>query len=308
VSKVRIGTRASRLARAQTEQFGEALRGAHPGLEIEYVNVTTDGDMTTTPLWESPVPGVFVSRLRDELLASRVDVVVHSMKDLPAAHCPGLSTVCVPPRVDPRDVVVSRNGLALSALAPGSRVGTSSPRRTATLRRHRNDLRVESIRGNIDSRIAKVLSGEYDATVLALAGLIRADLTDAITEYLSTDMSLPAPRQGALAIEARDDDLQVATLCQSLEDPVSRLTSEAERSLLVGLNAGCSTAIGGLASWSDNTLTLVAELALADTGEALRLEGQATARLDDLDAATALGNELASALMGHDIYERASFS
>lgn len=308
MSKVRIGTRSSRLARAQTEQFGDALRVAHPELEIDYVLVTTDGDKTTTPLWESPVPGVFVSRLRDELMASRVDVIVHSMKDLPAAHCPGITTVCVPARVDPRDVVVSRSGHTLSALAPGARVGTSSPRRTATLRRYRDDVRVESIRGNIDSRIAKVLSGEYDATVLALAGLIRADLTEVITEYLSTEMSLPAPRQGALAIEARDGDDEMAALCRLLEDPLSRLTSEAERSLLVGLNAGCSTAIGGLASWSGGTLTLVAELAVVDTGEALRLEAQTSAGLDDLDAATALGEELASKLMAQDIYERASWS
>lgn len=308
MSKVRIGTRASRLATAQTRQFGEALREAHPGLEIDYVEVTTEGDLTTTPLWESPVPGVFVSRLRDELLAGRVDFIVHSMKDLPAAHHPGITTVCVPPREDPRDVVVAKDGLLLSELAPGARVGTSSPRRTATLRRLRGDVRVESIRGNVDSRIAKVQSGEYDATVLALAGLIRAGLTDAITQYLSVEDCVPAPRQGALAIEARDDDGLMAELCAPLEDPRSRLTSEAERSLLVGLGAGCSTAIGGLARWEAGTLHVIAELASADTGEALRLEAEAPATLGDRVAATSLGESLARRFVSEDIYRRVSWS
>jgi hydroxymethylbilane synthase len=308
VSKLRIGTRNSRLAKAQTQQVGAALQVEHPDLDIEYVGVTTEGDLTTTPLWESPVAGVFVSRLREELLAHRVDVIVHSMKDLPAAHHDLVVTACVPLREDPRDVLVSRGSENLMHLPPGSRVGTSSPRRTATIRRHRDDLVVESIRGNIDTRIDKVMRGDYYATVLALAGLIRAGMTEVISHYLPHQEFLPAPRQGALAIECRAGDDDTVALFAPLHDRVSALTSEAERALLLGLRAGCSTALGALATWEDGTLSLTAELSVAHTGESARLSQSAPIGVDESHRAHNLGLALAAEFREMDIYQRASWS
>jgi len=305
---IRIGTRTSRLAMAQTQLVGEALRAAHPGLAIEYVGVITEGDLTTTPLYESPTPGVFVSRLREELIAGRVDVIVHSMKDLPAADDERVVTACVPQREDPRDVLVSAESARLVDLPAASRVGTSSPRRAASIRRFRGDLHVESIRGNIDTRIDKVMRGEYQATVLALAGLIRAGLTEAITEYLPVDDFLPAPRQGALAIECRSDDETSAALLLPLNHPESRTTSEAERSLLLGLGAGCSTAVGALATLSGGVLHLSAELAVAETGEALRLDASAPVAERPMEIARQLGLGLADQFRSHDIYEKAAWS
>lgn len=307
MTKIRVGTRNSRLARAQTELMGRLLSTHHVGLEVEYVEVVTQGDQTTTPLYESKTPGVFVSALREELLDHGVDVIVHSMKDLPAAHHPRIVLAGVPAREDPRDVVVSRDNLALSDLPAGALVGTSSPRRAASVRRWRADLRVESIRGNVDTRIDKVARGDYDATVMALAGLKRTGLTGAITEHLSLKDFLPAPRQGALALECRLGDLETAELVGALEHPHTRLTTEAERGVLVGLGAGCSTAVGALATWEAGVLTLLAELAVVETGEAYRIVRDVSCAETDGGAALALGLAVAEEFRESDIFEKVSW-
>lgn len=308
MTKIRVGTRSSRLARAQTELVGRLLQAHHRDLEIEYVEVITQGDQTTTPLYESKTPGVFVSALRDELLSHTVDVIVHSMKDLPAAHHPQIVLACVPAREDPRDVLVSRGNILFAALPAGSLVGTSSPRRAASVRRWRTDLRVESIRGNVDTRIDKVARGEYDATVMALAGLKRSELTAVITEHLSLEDFLPAPRQGALALECRVGDAESAALLGVLEHSHTRVTTEAERGVLVGLAAGCSTAVGALATWEAGVLTLSAELAVFETGEAYRIVREASCAMTDGDAALALGMAVADEFRESAIFEKVSWS
>jgi len=308
MTKIRVGTRNSRLARAQTELMGLLLRTHHLDLELEYVEVLTQGDQTTTPLYESKTPGVFVSALREELLDHRVDVIVHSMKDLPAAHHPHILIACVPAREDPGDVVVSRDNISLANLPSGSLVGTSSPRRAASVRRWRADLRVESIRGNVDTRIDKVARGDYDATVMALAGLKRTGLTGAITEHLSVRDFLPAPRQGALALECRVGDRESAELVAVLEHAHTRLTTEAERGVLLGLAAGCSTAVGALATWEAGVLELSAELAVVETGEAFRIVRDVSCAETDRGAALELGLAVAEEFRESDIFEKVSWS
>ncbi len=200
MAKFRIGTRASLLALTQTRWVASQLQLHFPGLSIEEVLITTEGDLSTSPLSESKTPGVFVSALRNALYDREVDFVVHSMKDLPAKLEPGISVAAVPKREDVRDVLVSKGNLKLSELRRGAKVGTSSPRRAATLRQLRPDLELVSIRGNVDTRIAKVREGDYDATILALAGLNRIGRSAELSEIFSPEVMIPAPGQGALAV------------------------------------------------------------------------------------------------------------
>ncbi|MBI1351449.1 MAG: hydroxymethylbilane synthase [Actinomycetales bacterium] len=291
---IRLGTRASVLARTQSATVGDAL-AALAGRPWTEVLVTTPGDDTSKPLDQPGSPGLFVSTLRKALLAGDVDVIVHSFKDLPSAPEPGLVLAAVPSREDPRDALVSQNDVALADLPAGSVVGTSSPRRSAALLRLRPDLAVVPIRGNVDTRIRKARDGEVDATVLAVAGLTRIGRADEITEVLPL---LPAPAQGALAVECRATDREMLDLLTQLDDPHSRLTTMAEREVLVGINAECTTAIAALATWADDTLSLTAEL--TDDRGNQRVELQADARLDDLAAARELGQRAAAALVAPD--------
>ena len=273
MSVIRVGTRGSRLAIAQTRLVMAALKHQHPGLEWVEVVITTDGDRFTGALHTAPIPGIFVSALRDALLAHEVDVIVHSMKDLPGADHPEISLAAVPQREDPVDVLVAAKGATLDSLPTGSVVGTSSPRRAASIRRARADLHVADIRGNITTRIDKVHSGDYAATVLAKAGLIRAGLTEAISHELPLENFLPAPRQGILAIEARLDDLATRQVLSSLDDQHTRVLAAAEQGILLGLEAGCHSAVSALAHINGSTLEMVAELADPDTGEVERVHG-----------------------------------
>ncbi|MDR9397131.1 hydroxymethylbilane synthase [Pontimonas sp.] len=293
---LRVGTRGSQLARTQTlwvmARLEQSLSTAPDWTEVV---VKTEGDEYTGELSKAPTPGIFVSRLREELLAGRVDVIVHSMKDLPAAPYEAITLAAVPQRENPADVLISRGDLPLSELAPGSVVGTSSPRRAASIRRARPDLRPQSIRGNITTRIDKVLRGDYDATVLARAGLARIDALDQISEELDSTVFLPAPRQAALAVECRSDDDETLAVLQRLDDPVARLCTRVEQAILIGLDAGCHTAVSALATWEPGGeeptggLTLRAELADADTGEVVSTSGQLQSSFDALvsDEATA---------------------
>src|SRR3954453_1015468 len=244
MNAIRLGTRASLLAMTQSRWVADRLAAA-TGREVELVEVSTTGDRVDTPLAQLGGTGVFVSALREALLAGRIDVAVHSLKDLPTAPADGLALAAVPVREDPRDVVVGRDGLTLGELPVGSRVGTGSPRRAAQLHALGLGLVIVDIRGNVDTRIRKVREGEYDAVVLARAGLARIGRLEEATEVLDPLQMLPAPGQGAPAVEPRADDH--ATEVAALDDPRSRAAVTAERAVLATLEGGCAAPIGALA-------------------------------------------------------------
>lgn len=304
---LRVGTRSSLLALTQTRTFVDEFLRANPDQSVEEVHITTEGDLSATPLSESKTPGVFVSALRDALLENRVDFIVHSMKDLPAEPFFGIVTACIPDREDIRDVFVSKNGLDLLQIPKGSLIGTSSPRRTASIRRIRPDLRVQSIRGNVDTRLAKVQSGEFDATVLAHAGLKRINRLESISQILPADLFIPAPGQGALSVECRADDAGLAAMLGALTNKEVALTSTAERQVLVGISAGCATAIGATATYVDGVLTLTAELAIEQTGEAELVTESLLAGLENLELARGLGMSVATKLLSSPIAAKVSF-
>jgi hydroxymethylbilane synthase len=245
---VKVGTRRSLLATTQAGTVAELIR-TQLGREAVLVEVTTDGDRSQgagTPLVEAGGTGVFVGALREALLSGAVDVAVHSLKDLPTYPHDGVTLAAVPLREDPRDVVVARDGLTLGELPVGSRVGTGSPRRAAQLHALGLGLDVVGVRGNVDTRIGKVRAGEYDAVLLARAGLARIGRLDEATEVLDPLQMLPAPGQGALAVECRSDDELAGELAR-LDDPHTRAAVRAERAVLATLEGGCSAPIGALA-------------------------------------------------------------
>lgn len=242
---IRLGTRASRLATAQSRQVAASI-SERLGYEVELVEVSTEGDVSSAPLTSFGGAGVFVSALRQALADGRVDVAVHSLKDLPTAPEPGIALAACPPREDPRDVLVAAGGLTLGELPVGSRVGTGSPRRASQLHALGLGLEVAGIRGNVDTRLRKLVEGEYDAIVLAHAGLARLGLLDKVTEVLDPIQMLPAPGQGALAVECRGDDADLVAALGQLDDPATRACVTAERAVLATLEAGCSAPVGAL--------------------------------------------------------------
>ncbi len=241
---LRIGTRPSALALAQSELVAARLRAA--GLAAELVTVSTHGDRSSAPIPTLGV-GVFVSQLREALVAGEVDVAVHSYKDLPTAPDPRLTIAAVPPREDPRDALVARDGKVLGELPPGSTVGTGAPRRIAQLEALGLGLVPVPIRGNVDTRLGKVASGELDAVVVAAAGLRRLGRIDEASELLDPLQMLPAPAQGALAVECRAGDPVADLLTRALDDEHARAAVTAERAVLAALEAGCSAPVGALA-------------------------------------------------------------
>lgn len=245
-SALRLGTRASALATTQSTLVADLVRG-QLGREVELVAITTEGDASAASLNQLGGTGVFVSALRDALLDGRIDLAVHSLKDLPTGHCDGITLAAVPLREDPRDAIVARDGLTLGELPSGSRVGTGSPRRASQLHALGLGLDVADIRGNVDTRIGKVRAGEYDAVVLARAGLARLARLDEATEVLDPLQMLPAPGQGALAVECRSGDQDLAAELAALEDPRSRSAVDAERAVLATLEGGCLAPVGALA-------------------------------------------------------------
>jgi len=298
IAGFRIGTRASLLARTQTDHVADALRRLDPAPGLEIVPIVTEGDRSTAPLAQIGGTGLFVSALRDALLEGRIDIAVHSYKDLPTAAAPGLVIAAVPLRADPRDALVARDGLTLGELPAGSRIGTGSPRRAAQLRALGLGLEVVAIRGNIDTRMGKVASGELDAVVLAAAGLRRVERTEAITELLDPPQMLPAPAQGALAVECRADDAAAIALLASLDDADTRAAVAAERALLRELEAGCSAPIGALADVAvgdgpeDSELFLRANVTAPDGSQAIRLSATGAPA-----QAEAIGRRLAQDLL-----------
>src|SRR5918998_6018892 len=295
---LRIGTRPSALAVAQSELIAERLRAAgHPA---ELVPVSTRGDRSTAPIPTLGV-GVFVSQLRDALAAGEVDVAVHSYKDLPTAPDRRLTLAAIPPREDPRDALVARDGKVLGELPVGATVGTGSPRRIAQLEALGLGLRPVPIRGNVDTRLGKVAAGELDAVVVAAAGLRRLGRIDEATELLDPLQMLPAPAQGALAVECRASDPELAALlARVLDDASARAAVAAERAVLATLEAGCSAPVGALADVvSDLTddgriVDRVLLRAVVGTGDGALLRASATGDLDDVEK---LGAALAAELL-----------
>jgi hydroxymethylbilane synthase len=258
---LRVGTRASLLARTQTDQVVAAI-----GVPVEIVPIVTAGDRSTAALDQIGGTGVFVSALRSALLAGEIDVAVHSYKDLPTAEAEGIVVAAVPARQDPRDALVARDGLTLGQLPAGSRVGTGSPRRAAQLRALGYGLTIVALRGNVDTRMGRVASGDLDAVVLALAGLRRLGRDGEVTEILDPIQMLPAPAQGALAVECRAADASARAVLSTVDSADTRAAVAAERALLAALEAGCTAPVAALA-----------EIADGDDGVEVFLRGSVTA-------------------------------
>ena len=272
---LRLGTRRSTLALAQARLVADALR--ERGTEVELVEVVTTGDQSSAALTSFAGVGVFVAELRQRLFDGDVDFAVHSLKDLPTKPDEALRLAAVPARDDPRDALVSRDGARLDALPAGARVGTGSPRRAAQLRALGFGLEIAPIRGNVDTRLRKVAEADYDAVVVAAAGLARLGRIDEATELIDPGQMLPAPGQGALAVECRaDDDALAQLLAAALDDPATRAAVDAERSLLAALEAGCTAPVGALADVAmgedgEDEIYLRAVVAAVDGSHTLRM-------------------------------------
>lgn len=292
---LRLGTRASALATTQSSQVAARIT-AETGVEVTLVPVSTEGDRNLAPLTSFGGQGVFVAALREALAAGEVDVAVHSLKDLPTAPDPRLLLAAIPRREDPRDALVARDDLTLGELPAGARIGTGSPRREAQLRALGLGVDVVPVRGNVDTRIAKVTSGDLDAVVLARAGLLRLGREDDATEVLDPLQMLPAPGQGALACECRVDDEATARTLGVLDDPHTRAAVTAERSLLSTLEAGCSAPVGALAevAWGDAGDELWLRAVVGDVSGTPTIRLSATGSLDE---PVAIGERLAAEML-----------
>ena len=287
---LRLGSRRSPMAIAQSRQVADLITD-RTGYQVEIVGVTTLGDVSRAQLTQIGGTGVFVSALREALLGGEVDLAVHSLKDLPAGPAPGIVLAAVPARDDPRDALVARDGAKLADLPSGTRIGTGSPRRAAQLLGLRGDLRCVPIRGNAHTRLEKVEQGELGGVVLGYAGLARIGCLGAVTQVFEPDEMLPAPGQGALAVECRDDSSGLAGLLEAVSDRASMAAVTAERSLLEALAAGCSAPIGGYADGIEQ-LRMRAAVMSTDGTRVLRAHGGA--RIGD---ARQLGRDLAAELL-----------
>jgi hydroxymethylbilane synthase len=267
-----FAARPSALARWQTARVIQLLQAAHPGLECgEYVITTTGDRVLDRPLPPISSKGLFTGELEAALLSGKVEAAVHSLKDLPVEDTPGVVVAAIPEREAAYDVLVSADGQTLSELPKGARVGTSSLRRTAQLLARRPDLNILSLRGNVDTRLRKVISGEYDAIVLAQAGLTRLGLQSHISEVFSLDVMLPAPGQGALAVQCRADDAETLQLLASIHDPRTAAAVSAERAFLAAMGGGCSLPIGAFAEKNNGTVILTGGVISADGKKGIRL-------------------------------------
>ncbi|MGB3686333.1 MAG: hydroxymethylbilane synthase [Ornithinimicrobium sp.] len=280
---MRLGTRGSALATTQAHLIGGQLRAA--GSNVDIVTVKTEGDVSDRPLTEIGGTGVFATALRTALLRREIDIAVHSLKDLPVANYPGLSIAAITVREDPRDVVITANGQPLHELGSSARVGTGSPRRAGQLAALAPAVEVVDIRGNVNTRIAKLRSGQVEALVLAAAGMARLGRSAEVTQTLSPEEMLPAPGQGALAVEcrdpeygpssehARDRDFRIKTACAALDDPLTRGCVEAERAMLSALEAGCTAPVGALATRSGDEYELTGWVRQAGVSPRIKATG-----------------------------------
>lgn len=295
---LRLGSRRSPMAVAQSRNVARLLT-ERTGRPVDIVGVTTLGDVSREQLTQIGGTGVFVSALRESLLRREVDFAVHSLKDLPTGAPQGITLAAIPPRDDPRDALVARNGAKLADLQAGARIGTGSPRRAAQLAVLRGDITCVPIRGNAGTRLAKVRDGELDAVVLAYAGLARIGHTDLVSEVFEPDNMVPSPGQGALAVECRAEDAELTGLLATIDHWQSRAAVTAERGLLAALEAGCSAPVGAYAALSGTQLRLdavvlgekmiVREHGEADATDAARLGRELAARMLALGAADLVG-------------------
>ncbi|MET8115402.1 MULTISPECIES: hydroxymethylbilane synthase [Streptomyces] len=301
---LRLGTRRSKLAMAQSGQVADAVSQV-TGRPVELVPITTYGDTSREHLAQIGGTGVFVAALREALVRGEVDFAVHSLKDLPTAPHDELVLAAVPVREDPRDVLIARDALKLTDLPNGARIGTGSARRMAQLNAyaaaHGRDVTTVPIRGNVDTRIGYVTSGELDAVVLAAAGLNRVGRSGEVTDFLSVDTVLPAPGQGALAVECSVRDTELIAALAELDDPFTRAAVTAERSLLAALEAGCTAPVGALADLLTDG-PIVKEMRLR--GVVGTTDGTTLVQLSTTgpvpgthEAAMALGRELATEML-----------
>jgi hydroxymethylbilane synthase len=293
-----IGTRGSALARWQTDWVRARLQTAWPDLECQTRLFTTSGDrILNKPLPEIGGKGLFTEELENALRNGEIDLAVHSLKDLPIDDAPGLTLGAIPVREDARDVLISRNGWTLDTLPRGARVGTSSLRRSAQLLALRPDLTLLPLRGNVDTRIRKALQGDYDAIVLAAAGVLRLGLGEHITEYLPFEVMLPAPGQGAMAVQSRADDASVLELLRPLDDPAPRAAVTAERAFLKALGGGCSAPVAAYAiSNPQSLISMTGRVASPDGCRVIRVSGVSADPI-------ALGAELARKALAQDAGE-----
>ncbi len=291
IRPLRLGTRGSALARAQSTEVAEQIEKTCDRA-VELVEIVTNGDRSSAPVATLGV-GVFVSALRDALLAGEIDVAVHSYKDLPTAAADGLTIAAVPERADPRDALIARDGLSLAELPAGSKIGTGSPRRIAQLLERGYGLECVPLRGNVDTRLRRVADGELDAVVLAAAGLARLGRIGEATELLDPMLMLPAPAQGALAVECRTGDAALLERLADLDHAATHAAVRAERALLAALEAGCSAPVGALAEVTeDNEMYLRGAVIAVDGSDAVRLSGTGTP-----SDAEAIGRRLAATLL-----------
>ncbi|SDU10110.1 hydroxymethylbilane synthase [Jiangella alkaliphila] len=291
---LRLGTRRSALALVQAGYVRDRLSAL--GHEVELVEITTKGDVSMAPLDTIGGTGVFVTALREALLDGRVDLAVHSLKDLPTAPADGLVLAAVPEREDPRDVLCARDGYKLSDLPVGARVGTGSPRREAQIRALGLGIEIVGLRGNVDTRLGKVADGTLDGVVLARAGLARLGRLDSVTEVLDPMQVLPAPGQGALGIECRAADTELVQTLGALDDPATRAAVTAERTLLAVLEAGCTAPVGAYAEAAEGEsgLELYIRAVVAARDGSVSIRKSATG---PLGGAEQIGRDLAHELL-----------
>ncbi len=295
MSKIRVATRGSLLALTQTGMVVDRLREMNPGVEFELQTFKTVGDkVLDVALSQIGGKGLFTKELEDALLDGRADLAVHSLKDMPTELPSGLVLGCIPEREDPRDVVITPDGKRFEELPEGALVGTSSLRRVAQLRAQRPDLQYVPIRGNVDTRLRKMEEGQVAALVMAAAGLHRAGFAARITEYLDVEYCLPAPGQGALAIEIRETDSRIGQVVGRIHDTATALEVMAERSLLARLEGGCQVPIGAHAVYDGGLLHLEGLIASPDGAKVIRYEAEA-----DAGRARSLGVQVAEWLLAH---------
>jgi hydroxymethylbilane synthase len=290
--KLIVGTRGSRLARQQTESVVAALRGSRADRRFETRAISTSGDRRPQPLWEIAGEGVFTKELETALLEQEIDLAVHSLKDLPTTIHHRLTLAAITRREDPRDALVASGGRTLARLPAGARVGTGSLRRAAQLRLLRPDIEIVPTRGNVDTRIEHMASGEVDAIIVAAAALSRLGLLDRATELIPLEAMLPAPGQGALAVQARQDDEEACGIAATIDDFESRVTTTAERAFLRRLGGGCRVPIAAYATVADGEFRL--EGLVVDTFGKSAFRGEISGEPAEAES---LGESLAESLL-----------
>lgn len=295
MSVVRVATRGSLLALTQTGWVVDRLKERNPGVSFETEIFKTVGDkVLDVALSQIGGKGLFTKELEDALLAEKADIAIHSLKDMPTDLPEGLVLGCIPPREDPRDVVITVDGARFADLPAGTLVGTSSLRRLAQLRAHRSDLEFVPIRGNVDTRLRKLQEGQVGALVMAAAGLHRAGFTERITEYLEPQFCLPAPGQGALAVQIRERDGEIGRIVATLHDPLTAVAVQAERTVLARLEGGCQVPIGANARLARGQIHLEGLIAAPDGSRVVRCEAEGPEH-----GAVALGEKVAAWLLEH---------